>query len=91
MSRLKRKNREDIRYASSGGLGDLFDNQMKSMLRINDDEYDFILERCIEREKSNFEEDELMNLMVANKLNFSQKCRLLILIDEALEEYNNQE
>jgi len=45
MTRLERRNRTDIEYASGTmSLLDLFDDTMKSTWRINDDEYDYICE-----------------------------------------------
>lgn len=44
MSRLKRKHRTDIVYRGCGGITDAFDDSIKHLWRINDDEYDYIIE-----------------------------------------------
>ena len=54
--RLSRKNRtnSDCGIKSKGGITDLIDNAMKSTWRINDKEYDFLLERMTDSEISLF-------------------------------------
>lgn len=61
MTRLERKNRTDIEYKERGSLFDIFDNEVKSVWRINDEEYDYLCEMeaedyiCID-EKSTYSE-----------------------------------
>ena len=43
MSRISRKNRTDLGLKSSGGVFDLFDNVIKEVWRVNDEESDFII------------------------------------------------
>ncbi len=43
-TRLQRRNRTDIHFKEHGGITDLFDNSMKEVWRINDDEYDYLCE-----------------------------------------------
>ena len=57
MTRLERKNREDIDYkmgrsteGRSYGMFDLFDDSIKSFWRINDSEYDYIAETATDDE-----------------------------------------
>lgn len=44
MTRLERKNREDILFKGCGGITDAIDDFLKQLYRINDDEYDYIAE-----------------------------------------------
>ena len=85
MSRLARKNRLDIVFVNKGGLMDFFDNQMKSLYRVNDKEYDYILNiACSDEEKG---DDRFMGLLVNEKPTFSESKELLIRIDSHLENY----
>lgn len=79
MSRLSRKNRTDIKYVS-GMMGpfDLFDNDIKMIYRISDEEYNYIAKNG---------SDELLNLILSDKLTFSQNKILLSGIDKLIEEY----
>jgi hypothetical protein len=82
MSRLARKNRtaEDLGLMGSGGMMDLFDNQIKSDFRINDEEYDYLCEVMT---------DDEIGIMVDEAKTFSQKVKLLNLIEGYLDKYNN--
>ena len=75
MSRLGRKNRTDIIIKSSGGMSDLFDNVIKEAWRINDEEFDFIIEDMGTPE---------MDLFISESLNFSDAKRMLNLVDSKL-------
>lgn len=54
MSRLARKNRTDIIIKSSGGMFDLVDNAIKEVWRINDEEYDYIIDNTTDSELALF-------------------------------------
>ena len=75
MSRINRKNwtNKDIGYLNKGGVFDMFDNLIKSNLRINDDELDFI---CI-----NATDDEL-GLITIEKPKFSEKKQIINLLNK---------
>ncbi len=80
ISRAKRKNRTDIVIKSSGGLNDLFDNQFKQFLRINDQEYDYICE---------FASDEELSSLTFEEFSYQQKKECLRIVEKLLEEYNS--
>jgi hypothetical protein len=67
MSRLSRKNRtnSECGIKTSGGVTDLFDNTIKTVWRINDQEYDSILE-------TTFYEKRKMIILVERLLNLSE-------------------
>ena len=78
MTRLERRNRTGIEYASGGmSLLDLFDDTMKSTWRINDDEYDYICE---------FAED-VGCLILEGELSISQVKIKIQEVNELLEQY----
>lgn len=81
--RLYRKDRSDIDYVAKGGIFDLFDNHMKSVFRINDDEYDFICEHTDD-------DSETSNLLVQEKLTFTEKRKLLSFLQTLLAKYYAQ-
>ncbi len=49
-----KKLRKEIQFKTSGGLFDLFDNQIKEAYNITDDEYDYIAEHMTNDEMSIF-------------------------------------
>lgn len=48
MDRFSRLNRTDINFKGCGGLTDAFDDVIKQLWRINDEEYDWICEYATE-------------------------------------------
>ncbi len=78
MSRLSRKNRtnSECNIRNSGGITDLFDNTIKSIWRINDTEYDFILDKMTDTE---------MELFISEKPTFTQKRQMLRLVERLLD------
>lgn len=81
MSRLYRKNRTaiDIGFKNSGGLNDLFDNQFKLFLRVNDEEMDYICD---------FASDEELNLLTKFEINYAEKKEIIKTINKLLKSYN---
>ena len=75
MYRIERRNwtEEEIGYVSNGGMFDLFDNSIKEIYRINDDEYDYICEHA---------SDEELDLMVKQDHTFTEKKELINIIDK---------
>jgi hypothetical protein len=73
MSRLSRKNRtcEDLGVLTQGSMLDLFDNSIKQVFRINDKEYDTLLDKM--------SEDELNTVLIENQT-FSQKRETLTIL-----------
>jgi len=84
ISRCKRKFRDEkeLNILSKGGITDLFDNQIKLVYRITDDEYDYLCE-CLS--------DEEIGYFVSEDLNFSEKRVLIKLLEKHLENYYNKE
>ncbi len=78
MSRLSRKNRtnSECNIRNSGGITDLFDNTIKSIWRINDTEYDFILDKMTDTE---------MELFISENPTFTQKRQMLRLVERLLD------
>lgn len=82
ISRIQRRNRNDLNLISKGGVFDLFDNTVKQTFRINDLEYDYICEHI---------SDEELDLLVKDNLTLAEKRELLLTLDKYLHEfYNNQ-
>jgi len=83
MSRLARKNRTngDIGILSSGGIMDLFDNQLKSCFRISDAEYDYLCDVM---------SDDEIGIMVDEATTFKQKRLMLTMIEGYLDKYKNK-
>lgn len=75
MSRINRRNwlNEDIGYKLSGGMLDLFDNHIKSVYRINDDEYDHMCEVM---------SDDETQLFVTENPTFAQKRAIIELLNK---------
>ena len=80
VSRCKRKFRpyEDLKIKSSGDMLDLFDNAIKEVYRITDDEYDYLAENLTDGEMSYF---------IAEKLSFGEKKECLRIVESHLSNY----
>ena len=80
VSRCKRKFRpyEDLKIKSSGGMLDLFDNAIKEVYRITDNEFDYLAENLTDGEISYF---------VAGKLSFGEKKECLRIVQNHLSNY----
>lgn len=79
-SRIKNRNRRDIEFMDHGSIPDLLDNHMKAVLRINDDEYDFICEKA--------SDDEIEILCVQENITFQEKRKIIIVLTKYLKLYN---
>lgn len=79
MDRFSRKNRTDIEFMGCGGLTDAFDDLMKDIHRINDAEYDYIIESSTD--------DELVIFLPEFKT-FSDKRKTISFVNSKLEDYN---
>jgi hypothetical protein len=79
MSRLARKNRtyEDINLVGSGSVHDAFDNAIKEIYRITDDEYDYIAEKMTEEESQIF---------VTMEPTYAQKRKLIEIFNKYINE-----
>jgi hypothetical protein len=80
LSRAGRRNRtcEDLGIKNKGGMFDLFDNAIKEIYRITDDEYDYLCENLTDGE---------MSLFVAEKLTFGEKKQCLSIVENHLANY----
>jgi hypothetical protein len=79
ISRLNRRNRQDIIFKSSGGMLDDFDNAIKAIYRINDAEYDYMAEKMSDSELDLFSKDEF---------NYSEKRKILVLLETYMKKYH---
>ncbi len=84
MTRLERKNREDIDYKGCGGITDAFDDAIKEQWRINDKELDWIAEHA---------SDEELDIMLGNFItySFSEKKKALNVSNNLIEKCNIKE
>lgn len=86
MSRLLRKSRTDIKYSivpnKRLSIFDAVDDAIKSLWRINDEEYDYICE--------NLNEENLKFFLLEEKTSISDIKIGLTLVDDFLEKYYNQ-
>lgn len=75
MSRLERKKRpiESLKLMDSGGMLDLFDNEIKSYYYLTDDKYDIIVESC---------SDEELELLITGDSSFSHLRKCLEIINK---------
>lgn len=80
VSRCKRKLRpyEDLKIKSSGSIFDLFDNFIKQVYRITDDEYNYLADNLSDGEMSYF---------VSEKLSFAEKKECLKIVENHLSNY----
>jgi hypothetical protein len=89
MSRLSRKNRtnSELGIKNKGAITDLIDNAIKSTWRINDKEYDFLLDRMTDDQMHHF-----IDIMQSKSPTFSEKRNLLIMVEYFLDksEYRNE-
>ena len=75
MSRINRKHwvGRDMGIKSKGGMLDVFDNHIKGLYRINDDEYDYLCEVM---------SDEEMDIFVNERPTFSDKRKMIELLNK---------
>jgi hypothetical protein len=79
-----KKLREEIEFKGSGGLLELFDDYVKGLYNITDEEYDFMAERMSDEEMSIF-----VGPIDVSKVPFSQKRMALEIRNKYIKEYNN--
>ena len=80
VSRCKRKFRpyEYLKIKQRGGMFDLFDNAVKEVYRITDNEYDYLAENLSDRE---------MLYFISEKLSFSDKKECLRIVQNHLSNF----
>jgi hypothetical protein len=74
MTRLSRKNQK-LDLVNKGGMLDLFDNAVKEIYRINDEQYDYLIEVLSEEEEK---------LFVKENMTFSDKKQILTILQKYL-------
>lgn len=80
MTRLERKNRDDIKYMGRGGFFDAFDDAIKQTWRINDEEYDYI---------NTLPDEYLDALLIDGDIPISKIKISISKVNEAVEMYRN--
>jgi hypothetical protein len=79
--------KEGVLIKSSGGLNDIFDNMIKQLFNITDNEYDFICENAT---------DEDLNTFLSgfggldDEPTFTEKRKALEMRNKYLEKFNNK-
>jgi hypothetical protein len=84
-TRLQRKHWDSAYFnlKRSGGLPDLFDNTVKGTLRLNDHEYDSLLELLEDPDTGEMSPGKL-DLLYAEKPTYAQKRELVTLIQTVI-------
>jgi hypothetical protein len=80
-----KKVREEIEFKGSGGLFDVFDDYVKGLYNITDEEYDFIAERMSDEEISIF-----ISPIDVETVSFSQKRMALQLRNRYLKQFKDE-
>jgi len=80
-----KKVRKEINFKSSGGLLDVFDDYVKGLYNITDEEYDFIASRMSDEEMSAF-----VAPIDVKKVSFSQKRKALEIRNKYLKQFNDE-
>lgn len=80
--RLNRKNRQDIDLKGSGGIFDVLDDHIKTVYRINDNEYDYLCEVMT---------DEELDLFVREPATFGERKQLLLTVEKHLSNMRSYE
>lgn len=81
MSRFLRKKRTDIEFNESGSLVEVFNNSLKEVWLINDEELDYVFDKAT---------DEELDLIVSEELSISFAKEALMLIDRFVAECANE-
>jgi hypothetical protein len=79
-----KKVREEIEFKSRGGLLDAFDDYVKGLYNITDEEYDFMAERMSDEEIGIF-----VGLIDVSNVPFSQKRMALEIRNKYLKQFND--
>jgi hypothetical protein len=80
---LRNRTSSDLGIRTSGGLADLFDNQLKLAFRITDAEYDWIATRATDEEL-----DALLIDPSLQPVTFAEKRKMLTVLQKYLNEFN---
>jgi spermidine synthase len=77
-----KKVRPEIKFKGHGGLTDAFDDMIKQLFNITDDEYDYI---CM-----NSTDDELDQFALSSKPTFAEKRAALNIRNKFVQQYHEQ-
>lgn len=80
-----KKVREEIHFKGAGGILDAFDDFVKGLYNITDDEYDFLAEKMNDEEMEIF-----VNILGRTKVSFSEKRKALEIRNKYLTQYNDE-
>jgi hypothetical protein len=80
-----KKLREEIEFKSVGGLNDIFDDYVKGLYNITDDEYDYLAEKM-----SDGEMDIFVSVFGDNHISFTIKRKALEIRNKYLKQYNDE-
>ena len=78
MTRFSRKNRTDIEFKGCGGITDAFDDMIKELWRINDDEYDYLIDDAT---------DEELDFIIPQFKNISEMKKAIEFVNNKLSNY----
>ena len=85
MRRFKRRNRTDIKFETPNGICQIIDNMIKETWRINDEEYNYILDEIGK------DEEKLELFCLQEEMSFSDIKQAIIMVDDLLDKrYNSQ-
>lgn len=78
MSRINRNKwtAKDIGYIHAGGINNLFDNMIKVIFRVTDEEYDLLCQKMT---------DEEMNLLLVEDLTFAEKRQVINILNKYID------
>ena len=78
MSRINRRHwlGTDMGIKSKGGMLDMFDNHIKTVYRINDDEYDYMCKVM---------SDDEINIFVNERPTFAEKRKMIELLNKHID------
>ena len=92
--RLNTRNRTevDLGILSKGGLLDLFDNQIKTLYSLTDEEFDYICENASEDQIAILLKDPNLDYTINKKeyvsLTFTERRQIIITLDSLMESFN---
>jgi hypothetical protein len=80
-----KKVREEIQFKNKGGITDIFDDYVKGLYNITDEEYDFLAEKM-----SHEEMDIFVSVFNGSNTTFSEKRKALEIRNKYLKQYNDE-
>lgn len=80
-----KKVREEIQFKNKGGLNDIFDDYVKGLYNITDEEYDFLAEKMSDDEMGIF-----VSVFDGSPKSFDIKRKALEIRNKYLKQYNDE-